>query len=66
MLAGVSVGRQLRALARLEDAEDDGADKGAYELWYCLVDCEALVSEKLFHQRFEEMKRGNRGGCGPQ
>jgi hypothetical protein len=39
VLAGVGVGRQLGTLARLEDAEDDGADEGSYELRYCLVDC---------------------------
>lgn len=38
MLARVCVGRQLGALARLEDGEDDGADEGADELRHRLVD----------------------------
>lgn len=50
VLAGVGVGRQLRALARLEDAEDDGADEGSYELRYCLVDCWSVSANLLSSQ----------------
>lgn len=62
VLAGVGVCRKLRAFARLEDAEDNGADEGSYELRYCLVDCGHVLAGNVSTQMLQTGSRGMVGG----